>query len=164
MLNNFGISFDESKLSLKDLMKVINDIKTESFEDGNKFILKNDVFDLYFLSYSQYNITNVNLNKINLGGIYIDGELNCHQNVDFKNLICNPETEENKYIELISYQNVFNQIENLLNIKKAKINLSGSVLDDNEVGFSFSGNTQFDIDNKSGIGEINILEKRLIVK
>lgn len=160
MLNNFGISFDESKLSLKDLMKVINDIKTESFEDGNKFILKNDVFDLYFLTDSQYNITNVNLNKIDLGGIYIDGELNCHQNVDFKNLICNPETEENKYIELISYQNVFNQIENLLNIKKAKINLSGSVLDDNEVGFSFSGNTQFDIDNKSGIGEINILEKK----
>ena len=24
-------------------MKVINDIKTESFEDGNKFILKNNI-------------------------------------------------------------------------------------------------------------------------
>lgn len=160
LLNNFGISFDENNLSLKDLMKVINDIKTEPFEDGNKFILKNDVLDLYFLTDSQYNITNVNLNKINLGEISLDGKLNCHQNADFKTLIQNPETEENKYIELISYQNVFNQIEDLLNVKKAKINLSGSVLDDNEVGFSFSGNTQFDIDNKSGLGEINILEKK----
>lgn len=63
------------------------------------------------------------------------------------------------YDSLDRLPDLFDQVSGLVKDPKAGVSLSGSVYDANQIGFSFDGDTTFDIENKKGAGDITITDK-----
>lgn len=62
------------------------------------------------------------------------------------------------YSSFAFVNDIYDQIYQIAQVKKSGFDISGSVLDANNDGFSFSGDSQFDVTNKYGYGDIDFVE------
>lgn len=128
---SFGL--DLSTLGLGSNAKVNLKLDSEAAANNNT----NKPFDL--------SIQNIELGSVGLGVSLESGEYN-------KVTIADKES----YDSLNFLPTVFDQVSTILQEKKTGFSVSGSLLDDNGLGITLSGDGQFDYGNKFGYGDLTI--------
>lgn len=100
-------------------------------------------------AYQEITLTNIELGEFTLSELFL--KVSAYQGIEL-----NPDD----YYQVSALPSIYDQVENLLQEKRAKIAIEGGFVGDKSESIqSFSGTSTFDIGAKKGTGDINIIQK-----
>ncbi len=149
-----------ANISLDSVQSILAEMPYEETENGYTYTF--ELFEgapIIFTSDKDYNFTGIKVENLSLEGITASVEGEVAVTYEIETPVAIPETLDRQFVNFSDVLPLAKHIGNLINQKQFALSLKGSILNEGETkGVTFTGSTQFDLEQKSGAGRIDITE------
>lgn len=147
------IDMIETLKSTENTIEIAVNLSSFGFGDNAKVNL---VLDAGTAEQAPSKVLNIGLKNVKLGDLVLNADIATRK---YNKLPLERVNEaRHTYDKLDFIPGTFDQIEQILDTKRAAINLYGSAKDENQLGFDFNGWAQLDYGEKNGMGHIRFDE------
>lgn len=165
MISSFGLPEIElpeelSSISLDSLQDKLGNMPYTKTENGYEYVFELiDGCPIVFYSDDNYNFTALKADNFKVAGINLNLNANVETKYELDKPVEIPETLNRQFANFSDLMPLIGHIGDLIQQKQFALNISGDIKAANEtMGVTFAGETQFDIDTKTGKGLIDIVE------
>lgn len=154
---DFG-NLDTSSIDLSSITDALSGMVSSKTNNGYKYEINSDMFNLVMTSDKDYDLTGVILSNLAINDLTINLSLTCDTKADITTKLVSPETAEVKYVEVINYWNVFEKLYPVIKNKQFGLNLKGNLVSSTKEILNINTDINLDLATKRFGVDLGIFE------